>query len=198
MLGLCSGVLWAFWLISHSPPQLLPVRCSPTASSGAVLHLTASLCRQGRSFKMTHGCGPPNRPAGRQEMSSICCPLSTPCSTPSSSPTTVLRWEKDTSLCVNRHLQTPGQTHHTLSKTLSRDPILIPQQHLAGDCYSKRCHSPLLQSTPISVLFSWSLSWLIGGRRERGNSHFPKGRTLSTLRVPCMESISSFPDTTEL
>lgn len=63
-----------------------------------------------------------------------------------------------------------------LSKTLSQYSILIPLQHLAGDCCSKRCHSPLLQSTPISVLLSWRLSQRIGGTERGSELSLPEGK----------------------
>lgn len=96
-------------------------------------------------------------------------------------PHQLLQSERKTPVSVFTDVSKLQERHITLQK-LSQDSTLISQQHLAGDSCSKRCYSPLLQSTPTSVLFSWILSQMTGERRERRNSQFPKGRALSTPR----------------
>ena len=95
--------------------QLLPV-VHPQPLSAGVPYLAGSLHMQGSSFMKTQWW-PPSRPPGRQEVSGICCPLSTHCSPnspPKAAPATQLApGERKTPASVHRHLQTPGEACHT-------------------------------------------------------------------------------------
>lgn len=113
-----------------SQPPLSPCPCgSPTASFPWGLTPSDRLHLQVRSFKVTQWL-PPGRLPDQQEVSGVCCPLSTHCS-PHSPPrvapaTQLLPGERKTPGSVYRHLQTSGETCHTPSVTLPQDSILIP------------------------------------------------------------------------
>lgn len=168
-LSLVSPFHWDFHPLAGltASSQLLPLP-QPRPAGGPTPGRGPQ--RQGKSFKMIHSCCPTGRCAGQEEMSNICCTLYTQCPAPNSCHTAAFKWEKDTTVCVHGHCQ-PQEWHTTLSRTPSQDSILIPpQQHLAGDCGSKRCHS-LLGSIYLSV--SWSLSQRIRGRGGREGTLTP-------------------------
>ena len=169
--------------------QFLPM-VRPQPLSAGVPRLAGSLHMQGSSFKKTQWL-PPSRPPGRQEVSGICCPLSTHCS-PQSPPkvapaTHLVPGERKTTASVHRHLQTPGEACHTPSGVLPQDFILNKQQHLAGDCESIKCQSPFTV-IPTFLLFSWE------NNTQSEIFPFLKEKHCLLLGVLCMELISSLPD----
>lgn len=70
------------------------------------------------------------RPTGN--VKHFCCPLSIHCPQGQLQPHGGLSDERKIPVCIHRHPQTPGKPHHTHSRTLSQESILIPQRHLAG------------------------------------------------------------------
>lgn len=117
------------WLVSHSLLSAPAPVVHPQPLSPGVSHPADRLHLQVRSFKVTQWL-PPGRPPGQQEVSGVCCSLSTHCS-PHSPPrvapaTQLLPGERKTPGSVHRHLQTSGETCHTPSVTVPQDSILIP------------------------------------------------------------------------
>lgn len=104
----------ALWLVS-------PSSCPWFIHSLFLLGSHTSQHMQGSSFTKTQWW-PPSRPPSWQEVSGICCPLSTHCS-PNSPPkaapaTQLVPGERKTPASVHRHLQTPGEACHTPSGVL--------------------------------------------------------------------------------
>lgn len=80
IVGVQMPDLWSGTSGTSGSSLTAPLSSAPLVhpkTLAGVEQLAASLRRQGRSFKMTHSCCLPIRPAGQQELSSICCPLHT-------------------------------------------------------------------------------------------------------------------------
>lgn len=146
------------------------------------LHLAASL-----HFRMTQllPSRQPSRAAGSAQLAAPS--PRTPPRTCTPTPTVIapairiLSGKRKTPGSGHRHLQSPGETRHTLSGTLSRFHHSLPQQHSAGDCNSRRFQSPFPIKPNLS-LFSW-----ISNNREKGKPPLPSGKKHSLLLgVLCM------------